>query len=352
MKLTQTIFIILLFCSTKDLHAQKRIKIDHGKYMELADDSSARIFYKNGNLMSEGQLCSKGRTGLWKFYAEKTGVLYSIEHYNHGILEGEAEYFNNVSGVKYTNGPYKDGKRNGRWYVYSVLEGKQYGIWDIKNNLLDGHATYYDTFTNYKVAEGSHKEGKRIGKWRFYTHNTGKLHSVEYYENGLMEGHAKYYDSIRTCTDTLCGLEAEGSYLHNLRTGVWTIYNPQTGIIRSKQTYVDSIQNGPSSYYTTSGMLSIETIFKDGEDTRVGKMYDTLTGMLQSSVELDSESSAFICTYYFNDNRKTPSCKYLLLDDIEVGPKIIYDSITGLVKDIYYYEEGKLKGLSKYDSIG
>lgn len=351
MKLVYPLFLFaLLFLSNNRLFAQERVKINDDRYLEVSKNGTISLFNKNDIKISEGAMSVGKRVGTWTFYDEATGRKKAIETYKNGKLHGIAEYYY-PNGVKRLYGEYKNGERSGIWKSSST-SGNIYEVISFEQGKANGIATYYDTVTNKIIGEGKHKNGKRTGQWYFYANLSGKVYGAEYYENGLMEGPASYYDTLVDCNDKFCGKETEGDYLHNLRTGIWTFFYPETGTIRAKETYKDSMLNGKAWYYTKGGVLSQQREYDNGIETGERITYDTLSGRVFSKAQVSEGGKKLEIKYFFDDDRGMVSFILNINDDMQNGPKQYFDSLTGIIYQTYYYEDDSMTSLCYYDTLG
>lgn len=281
--------MVVVCLSFNVVSGQKRQVLDNGDIIELYDDGNFIRYSPDGKKMLEGE-----------------------------ILDAR----NKIIRSKY----------------YSTTNGNLYSIIEIRNGLAWGHASFYDTFTMHKYGEGKHVKGKREGEWQFYAHTTGVMHGIENYKNNLMEGKAVYYDTVDNINPNVKIKIADGQYHENLRVGVWTFYEAD-GTVNAKETYKDSLLNGVATYYYQGGeKVWSKGNFKDGVEEGEWIFYDSSTGLKSEMSRYENGDVTGSNVIYFLDKRGFPKDIYLNGNDITNGPVEHYDSITGKLESVIYYQ--------------
>lgn len=123
-------------------------------------------FYSvDGVLESKGEMQGENRSGKWLFYLNDGTTLVSEEHYNNGILEGEAKtYYRNGKITESLH--YKNGKLEGNIKRFSD-EGILLDDLNYVNGKLNGSAKYYNTVGKLR-AEGNYENDLKVDKWHYY----------------------------------------------------------------------------------------------------------------------------------------------------------------------------------------
>ncbi len=86
-----------------------------------------KMYYKNGQLRSEGSFKNSKRDGKWTYYYEN-GKKWAEASYDKGLENGIKTIWH-PNGQKHFEGTMKDGERVGAWIFWN-----KYGVVDIKIN--------------------------------------------------------------------------------------------------------------------------------------------------------------------------------------------------------------------------
>lgn len=136
------------------------------KFYIKGTDMADVIFYDiYGKLKSDGQMKGKNRTGVWRYYDNKGGIVLNETYNNDGVLDGKRTVF------------FKNGKKAEEYlYVNGKLEGtskrfSQSGTtlheMEYLNGLLHGRSIFYETNGNKKES-GLYYKDYKVGKWDYY----------------------------------------------------------------------------------------------------------------------------------------------------------------------------------------
>ncbi|MDN3594775.1 toxin-antitoxin system YwqK family antitoxin [Zunongwangia endophytica] len=127
---------------------------------ETGSDSVAVKYYtQKGEVISEGMMLNKKRTGKWTIYHHKSDQIMMTEFYKDGKLDGlQTTYFKNGKIGEKTN--YSNDIKDGSSQIYAD-NGQLLQDLNYKNGELDGHQTYYNPAGEW-VAEGDYDNGRRI----------------------------------------------------------------------------------------------------------------------------------------------------------------------------------------------
>lgn len=143
-------------------------------YSKGSDLVEVNYFSTKGNLLSEGKMKGKERTGKWIYYHPDTDKLMMTENYENGKLDGlQITYFLNGKITKKSN--YNDGKLNGEELIYGE-DGSLLKSFTYKSDELNGMVKYYDLKGNI-TSMGTYKNNRKDGEWK--TYEDGKLLKTE-----------------------------------------------------------------------------------------------------------------------------------------------------------------------------
>ena len=127
--------------------------------------TKVRYYNQTGDLLSEGSMSGKQRTGLWLVFHENSQKVMTREMYVFGKLHGEiTTYYPSGEIIETTN--YVKGLKQGKssYYAPNGIKLKELSY---KNDLLDGSATYY-SHRGKITMQGDYKNGAHYGVWNYY----------------------------------------------------------------------------------------------------------------------------------------------------------------------------------------
>ncbi|MBT3303045.1 MAG: hypothetical protein HN921_00990 [Bacteroidetes bacterium] len=181
-------------------------------------------------------------TGYWeKFYG--LGKLKECGELINGIRQGEWRFYRFSGSLKYSVN-YINGAKTGKLYHYSIYEQVK-SITRYNNNEVI-YFTKYNDNTGEKEYEGPYKNGIRKGLWTIF-YRSGKIaakgYLVHYSRNGKW---MFFYESGI--------LQSEGEFVNGYKEGPWINYH-KNGIIKSKGNYSRNAALGEWSYYNENGEL-------------------------------------------------------------------------------------------------
>jgi len=153
----------------------------------------------------------------------------------------------------------------------NVMENKN-GVWYLANKAQP----YSGPFINYylsgdKYGEGTFKNGKLDGRRKMYYDN-GNLKLNRIYTNGLENGPSSEFYEDGT-------LKQQGDFVDGKENGLWEMYYPN-GQLKQRATFVKGKIVGDSYSYYSTGRLKMKATFVDGraqydDDARkVQKLYN------------------------------------------------------------------------------
>lgn len=169
-------------------------KINYQKsYKNGLIDGRSTYYYPNGNVKSDGVHVDGKRVGSWRWYFEN-GQIDTDNKYEDGRYTWIDYYVNGkIKSEGSGTGDGVDGKIDGytrNYYASGFLKNE--GIKKLGNR--EGHWLYYDSITGIKNSEGNFKNDKADGKYTWY--KEGKVVEWGYFKNGWQETVANLADSI------------------------------------------------------------------------------------------------------------------------------------------------------------
>lgn len=142
--------------------------------------SEVKYLTSKGDVVSQGMMDGKLRTGEWLYFHKKSNKVMTREFYKNGVLDGKKTIYY-PSGKITEEIHYVDGIKEGKNVYYTekgiLLKELQYA-----NDKLHGASVYYDG-NGAKTIEGSYKQGKKNGLWVYY--QNGKIALEETYPKPL-----------------------------------------------------------------------------------------------------------------------------------------------------------------------
>lgn len=349
------LFIFMFLCF---LHCQAQTVVVKDDSLAIYNDKKIRI--------REGKLKNGKPQGKWKLYND-IGSLIGLVAFNNGVEDGHAEYYNEITGIKFAEGEHKNGIRMGIWTFYFHNNGKLKSTETYTGMTLQGEAKYYDSLTLKLVSEGSYEKNKQDGLWQYYDSHTGRLVEAITFNNDMLQGNAVYYAENGR-------LLSEGKYYKDSLCGLWKYYDTETGYLLRTDEYnkCDGAFNGKSVVYdSVTGKKFLEIEYKDTMMHGAWKEYDPITEVIIYQAIYENDKKQGLAIYYQNNGKDTSLIGCFKDDEqhgewksyygnnklshvqtykkgIEHGSRIAYDSVTGgKIKESVYYN-GKIVGSTKY----
>ena len=197
-----------------------------------------------------------------------------------------------------------------------------------------GYWKQIDEKTNKLVYEGEFKDDKPIGKFKYY-YPTDSIRAIIDFKKGGKTAYAKLFHS----SGKRMGVGKYNCDINSAlnRDSVWLFYDA-TGILISKDNYVNGKRNGMCYVYLPDGKTAEEKTYKmdilngsfkqyfDGKNIKGQGTY--LNGLLEGKA-----------SYYFPNGIEVASGYYI--NDKKNGPWI-YKEENGKVKEKELYKDGKL----------
>ncbi|MCQ2283877.1 MAG: toxin-antitoxin system YwqK family antitoxin [Bacteroidales bacterium] len=178
------------------------------------------------------------------------GNLQSTIHYRMGKESGKSVYYYDNPNTVEIEVEMKHGKRNGefsRYFENGYLDTRCHYV----NDSIEGVETMF-TANGVKSQEFTYEHGKKNGPHKAY-HLTGDLKIEGGFKNDHFDGPWKYYDERGV-------LVGEGEFKDG--TGEVTFYDPRGMVLRTTQ-YRNDKKNGKEIYYSSTGNIYKEIVFKD-----------------------------------------------------------------------------------------
>lgn len=149
-------------------------------FNEKSDYSSAKIYYEDGALASEGFYAGSKKDSIWKYYSYYDRQLKSSETYQKGMKQGfSRQYY--PGGNCFEKIEWKNNLKDGIWEQYfedgSLKLKGQY----IHGKLTGNFIVYYSK--GQPMVAGGYKEDKREGDWMYYNEN-GSVNQMIKYSDG------------------------------------------------------------------------------------------------------------------------------------------------------------------------
>lgn len=314
--------------------------------------SGTRVTNYNFQLdkVSEGLMKDNERDGVWNFYLPN-GFLSSIENYRKGKLEGESKAFHtngNVSGVYL----YKNGERNG-------LELKYHENGNLLSevNYIDGNrwgqAREYENDGRMSTEEFYHDDQRRGWSVDFYSN--GKPWKKTYYELGVLT-QVKLCDTTGNVVDTFYlpngtgnfqlkwangMIYQQGRYITGKLHGDLTYFYPD-GKVSLKGGYFMGYRHGDWTYYHPNGKVSAKFHYMNGDKTGNWEYFDYEGKMTKMFPYQYTKNTGNNIWYYENGKVESEIGFY---EDERHGESRYY-APTGELREVRYYEFGKLIGYS------
>lgn len=323
----------------------KLYAIENYKMHEL--EGQATYYYPGTTQLKATGIYKEGkRDGEWKFYAYNRGLLYNSVTYSGGKVHGPAVYYDTVfAGHKIGEGKHYEGKRTGEWTFYAHCTGKMHGIEHYENGLMEGPATYFDTINTCdgpvctKIADGQYEKNLRTGIWTFYYTPSGKIYARQTYEDSILNGPAKYY------YESTGKLASEGNYKMAVNDGQWNYYDSATGWKGFGIGYDEGEDTTVYEYFYDERAV-IKSIQRSKKGLLHGdyEFFDSLTGMPTEVKHYDLDIRTGYTSYY--NGIKTFSSTTYNGDSCHT---ISYDSTCNYIISEGFFKDNKQKeGYIKY----
>ena len=178
------------------------------------------------------------------------GSLQSIIHYKFGKEHGKSVYMFRRPNTVEIEVEMKNGKRNGDFYRY--FENGNLDTYCVYvNDSIEGVETMY-TPNGEKSQETTYVRGRKNGPHKEY-HLNGQVKVEGAFKDDLFDGRWTYYDDRGIVV-------GEGEFENG--TGVLTAYDAR-GQVAMVTHYVRNMKDGQEAFYTPSGKVYKETIFKE-----------------------------------------------------------------------------------------
>lgn len=188
------------------------------------------------------------------------GNIQSVIQYRMGKESGKSIYYYDNPNTVEIEVEMKNGKRNGefnRYYENGYLDTHCFYV----NDSIEGVETMY-TANGAKSQEFTYVRGQKNGPHKAY-HLSGDLKIEGGFKNNLFDGDWTYYDERGV-------LVGEGTFKEG--KGSVTFYST-TGQVARVTNYLHNKKEGKETYYTASGQVYKEIVFK--QDRIVSEKVDS-----------------------------------------------------------------------------
>ncbi len=203
-------------------------------------------------------ICSSCTKTEKNYYPD--GKIQSIIHYKSGKETGKSVYFFQRPNSVEIEVEMKKGKRNGEFFRY-FENGNLDTHCFYENDAIEGVEQMY-TPNGELREENTYIHGKKDGPHKEY-HVTGQLKAEGNFKNDLFDGDWTYYDER--------GIVVGEGYF-KAGAGELTAYDAQGRVACTTQ-YAQNKKDGKETYYTSSGKVYKEIIYK--QDRIVSQTVDS-----------------------------------------------------------------------------
>jgi antitoxin component YwqK of YwqJK toxin-antitoxin module len=302
------------------LNSEKKTKFEH--YVKLAQlvNSSIQRLYVIKKSISELEKKINIESSKKVFIPIK-----SIEYYQFDTLKQGKAIIYNSSGVKISEGEYKNNLENNKWTFYS------------NNSIIE--ETDYELGQIHGVKKTYDKNGK-IQSEAFY--KKGELHGIkkEFYENGEIYSTTEYVNGKKSGMYTVFKYNQQGKqfecyYLNDKKNGKEINYNLTGNFIYWEYSYLNDEKEGPFKEYHDNGSIKNEGTFSKNRKNGLYKEY-----FLNGKLKLDAN--------FTNDKRNGKHKTFYESGQIETEILYANDKEHGL--KISYYSNGKVNRKTTVDT--
>jgi uncharacterized protein (TIGR02145 family) len=295
------------------LNSEKKTKFEH--YVKLAQlvNSSIQRLYVIKKSISELEKKINIESSKKVFIPIK-----SIEYYQFDTLKQGKAIIYNSSGVKISEGEYKNNLENNKWTFYS------------NNSIIE--ETDYELGQIHGVKKTYDKNGK-IQSESLY--KKGELHGIkkEFYENGEIYSTTEYVNGKKSGIYTVFKYNQQGKqfecyYLNDKKNGKEINYNLTGNFIYWEYSYLNDEKEGPFKEYHDNGSIKNEGTFSKNRKNGLYKEY-----FLNGKLKLDAN--------FTNDKRNGKHKTFYESGQIATEINYLNDKEHG--SKISYYANGKIK---------
>lgn len=265
-------------------------KFDKGEKKSIKKEIKISNSINADGFSIKGVIKNKIKHGLFKVY-DQNNKLFKQEFYNNDTLafSGIVDTLNNKNGLwiyYYSNGEikrkgsYLNNKKTGNWEFYyknknleqkgSYLYGNPQGKWtwlyenkqirreeEYLRGKINGQVHEYDSLGNI-ITKGNYINGIKEGPWE-YIYNDFQENGV--FADGMKTGEWKALYSNGTKL-------FNGEYLNDIPINNHTYYFPN-GKVKEIGSYLRGEKEGEWKKYNETGVVTITTFYKNGEEYKV-----------------------------------------------------------------------------------
>ncbi|HLP14404.1 MAG TPA: hypothetical protein VK177_20915 [Flavobacteriales bacterium] len=294
----------------------------------LIKDGTYTSMHSNGKIAETGKISeNRKQTGTWLKYFESGIQKQELNYNNEGILDGiYKEYKDDGSVLK--EGTYKEGKKEGEWKHF---ENKQLNELIVYNSHEETEViTAFNLKTGKKQKVERKRRGERDGIQETYYTSSDVLQLSETYEMGQKNGLAIEYGFDGVITK-------ETMYKNGKKDGIRKVYDK--GKLEREENYNEGIQDGEEKIYWDNGKLRTTNTYVNGSKSGMSVEFKA-DGMKQSEVMFKDGKEEGIYRSYnggkvdqegnYSHGEKTGEWK------LYYGDKILIELVT--------YSNGKKEG--------
>jgi antitoxin component YwqK of YwqJK toxin-antitoxin module len=342
---------------------------------EVLNGDYNEYYYKEGKLTIRltGKYTNDVKSGLWQIKridGEDVDILSSHSYVN-GKYEGA---FKEVTNDSIIFGYYKNGLLNGPYKIYtslySILTGEISGdtigtalstIGSYVNGLKSGYWQYY-SITKVLIREGAYSQDKKTGVWKYYYDKytkegnpdellpySNQLYLTENYNNGNLNGKSVRYSNLNRVIIP-CDKSKNKS-----RNPSDTCYRLKYNKLTEKANWSNDELNGEYVLLDSVGNIAFKGLFLKGEkdglwiESYTNSGIDNVSYYIYSKGVYNQGKREGIWDEYVNENFIFTKSNYK--NGVLNGKTVSYSS-PEKVREEKYFEDGHLKILIAYDSLG
>ncbi|HEU4471470.1 MAG TPA: tetratricopeptide repeat protein [Flavisolibacter sp.] len=332
-------------------HYSDRYLYAKGSMVNELQQGRWEFFYKNGNTTSFGEYKDGKKQGKWTYFYDD-GQLSGVDNWVNGVQQGEDLIYNRY-GVLVSKANFKDGKLEGEKTRYFAI-GNPSSITTYRAGKEHGKYLEYYSSGALKI-DAMIADDAFDGPYLKYFEN-GKKEVEARYEKGKLQGlYKSYHDNGQ--------LEFELNYTTGAPNGLAKTYHSNGKLMR-QMNYVDGLEEGEETMYDREGKLSQKSQYKKGKITGDSETFDDDglryslftydNGKLKTAQYFDKSGKAISTSsrqgkqisldFYTPEGFKVQSAVFN--DAAEKQDKETYYYASGKVKEVNYYKDGQLNGIS------
>lgn len=167
------------------------VRQETGSYRQGKMDGAHTSYHENGKQEITGRYDRGLKQGVWRYYFD-SGALQGELTWQDDTLVGPFTFFY-PDGTPNVRGRHDRGLRQGD-FTYYYPDGKLKATGSFQDNAETGLWIYYDSLSGKKYVEVPYRQGKKHGQVVYYT--AGKISSRGYFVDGFEETYQNIRDSV------------------------------------------------------------------------------------------------------------------------------------------------------------